>query len=131
MTRRACLLLTGALGACGRREATVQVLPDALAGWKRTSWREVAVSDAPDPVPRNSVVRVQAADYTGPGKLEARAYELTGSAAGLDIAQGWRPSADTVFFWAQKWFVVIKWEEADRKALQRFTSALEMRLNGG
>ena len=63
-------------------------------------------------------------------KLQARAYELTGPAAGLDIAQRWRPAADTVFFWKQHWFVVIRWQEADRRALQEFTSALEKRLNG-
>jgi hypothetical protein len=35
-----------------------------------------------------------------------------------------------VFFWAQRWFVVIRWQEADRRALQEFTSALEKRING-
>jgi hypothetical protein len=130
MKRRACLLLLLALAACGAKRGRVEVLPAEVAGWKRTSWREVAASDAPDPVPRSSVVRVQAAEYAGPGKLEARAYELSGSTAGLDLAQRWRPAADTVFFWAQRWFVVIRWQDADRKALQQFTSALEKRING-
>ena len=129
MKRRACLPLLAALSACGARRKAPAVFPDTLAGWTRTSLRDLSVSDAPDPVPRNSVVSVQAAQYEGMGKLEARAYELTGSAAGLDIAQRWRPSADTVFFWAQRWFVVIRWQEADRRALQEFTSALEKRLN--
>jgi hypothetical protein len=130
MTRRACLLLPVVLCACGRQREAPQVLPESVAGWTRRSWREVSVSEAPDPLPRSSVVRMQAAEYGGPGKLEARAYELTGSAVGLELAQRWRPSADTVFFWAQKWFVVIQWEQADRKALHEFTTALEKRLNG-
>jgi hypothetical protein len=130
MRRRACLPLLLALGACGRRrDSAGDVLPEKLAGWTRTSLREVPVSQAVDPVPRDAVVRVQAAEYTGPGKLEARAYELARSAVGLDIAQRWHASADTVFFWAQRWFVVIHWQQADRKALQQFTTALEKRIN--
>lgn len=133
MKSRACLPLLLALAACacGTRRAAVTVFPETVADWKRTSLRELPVSETPDPIPRNSVVRVQAAEYAGPGKLDVRAYELSGSAVGLDLAQRWRPSADTVFFWAQQWFVVIKWREADRKALQQFTSALEKRLNDG
>jgi hypothetical protein len=130
MKRRACLVLLAMLGACGGRRERAAIFPEKLAGWTRTSLRDVSASDAPDPVPRSAVVSVQAARYEGVGKLDARAYELTGPAAGLDIAQRWRPSADTVFFWAQQWFVVIRWEEADRRALHEFTSALEKRLNG-
>lgn len=107
----------------------MNVFPETLAGWQRTSLREASPSEAPDPVPQTSVRRLQVAEYSGPGKLEARAYELSRSEVGLDIAQRWRPSADTVFFWAQRYFVVVKWQEADRKALQQFTQALEKRLN--
>ena len=63
-------------------------------------------------------------------ELEARAYELTRQEIGLDIAQRWRAAADTVFFWARSHFIVVSWREADRKALQEFTRALENRLNG-
>jgi hypothetical protein len=129
MKRRACLPLLALLGACGRGRHRVSVFPETLAGWTRISLRDLSVSDAPDPVPRTAVVSVQTAQYEGSGRLEARAYELSRSAVGLDIAQRWRPAADTVFFWAQRWFVVIRWQEADRKALQQFTSALEKRIN--
>jgi len=129
MKRRVFLPLLPALGACGGMRKGAPVFPDTLAGWTRTSVREVSASDAPDPVPRSAVISVQTAQYEGPGKLEARAYELARPAAGLDIAQRWRPAADTVFFWAQRWFVVIRWQQADRKALQQFTSALEKRIN--
>ena len=130
MERRVCLPLLLALGACARSNKRAAVFPETVAGWTRTSLRDVSAADAPDPVPRSAVVSVQAAQYEGAGKLEARAYELARSAVGLDIAQRWRPAADTVFFWAQRWFVVIRWQEADRKALQQFTSALEKRING-
>src|SRR5947207_6406443 len=121
MTRRRALPLTLAMAACGgRREPAADVFPEILAGWRRMSMRAAAVADAPDPVPQASVVRVTVAAYEGPGKVEARAYELTRSEVGLDIAQRWRPSADTVFFWVRRWFVVIRWEQADRKALREF-----------
>ena len=121
------LLLGGA--ACSRREPPAEAFPESLAGWKRTSLRELPGPESPDAVPQESVRRVQVAAYEGSGKIEARAYELSRQEIGLDIAQRWRPSADTVFFWARRYFVVVSWKEADRKALQEFTRALEKRLN--
>jgi hypothetical protein len=123
--------MTGALAACGgRRGPAVEPFPETLAGWTRKERREAPVSEAPDPVPRTSVRSLEIATYEGPGKLEARAYELTSKGVGLDLAQRWRPSADTVFFWTGEYFVVVKWQEADRQALQAFTRAVEQRLSG-
>jgi hypothetical protein len=123
-----CALVIGACG--GKHDAPLDVFPDAVAGvWHRVELRDVPVSESPDPVPRTAVKRVQFAAYDGPGRLEARAYELTSAETGLDLAQRWRPSADTVFFWARNYFVVLRWQQADRKALQQFTSVLEKRLN--
>jgi hypothetical protein len=108
----------------------MDVFPETVAGvWRRVEVHDLAVSGSPDPVPRPMVKRAQQAKYEGPGQLEARAYELTSTEAGLDLAQRWRPSADTVFFWARNYFVVVKWQQADRKALQQFTSALAKKLN--
>jgi hypothetical protein len=75
------------------------------------------------------VRRVQVADYEGPGKLQARAYALTSAAAGIDLAQRWRPSADTVFFNSDRYFVVVKWESAERKPLQDFVREVAQRLS--
>jgi hypothetical protein len=129
MTRRAAAALLLACAACARREPEMDVFPPSIAGWQRAALRNLPASDSPDPVPQPYVQRAQSADYEGNGKLEARAYELTRPEVGLDIAQRWRPSADTVFFWAKRYFVVVKWQDADRKALQEFTRALENRLN--
>jgi hypothetical protein len=129
MTRRAAMALLLGGAACSKREPPVEAFPENLAGWTRTSVRELPVSESPDAVPKESVRRVQVASYEGPGKIEARAYELSRQEIGLDIAQRWKPSADTVFFWARSYFVVVSWKEADRKALQEFTRALEKRLN--
>ena len=131
MTRRKWLWAASGLAACGRKRGpAVEPFPETVAGWQRKTRREVPVSEAPDPVPRTSVERLEIAEYQGQGKLEARAYELTSKEVGVDLAQRWRPSADTVFFWAGDYFVVVKWQEADRKALQAFTRDVEQRLNG-
>ena len=130
MTRRTSFAFCAVLAACGKRAAPMDVFPETIGPWKRVSLRDLSTSDSPDPVPRSMVERAQRAAYEGAGKLEARAYELSTPQAGLDVAQRWHPSADTVFFWAQRYFVVVKWDEADRKSLQQFTQILEKRLNG-
>jgi hypothetical protein len=71
---------------------------------------------------------LQTAAYEGPGRLQARVYELESPAVALDLVQRWRPSADTVFFYRDQYFVVIKWQDADRRALQAFVRELEARL---
>ena len=129
MPRQSWMLVAILLSACGEREPMPKLFPEVVAGvWHRTALRDVGPSESPDPVPRTSVDRVQTAAYQGPGKLEARVYQLTSSAVGLDLAQRWRPSADTVFFNQGRYFVVVKWQEAERTALQAFVRELEGRL---
>ena len=53
---------------------------------------------------------------------------LDSPAVALDLVQRWRPSADTVFFYRGRYFVVLKWQDADRTALQAFAAELEKRL---
>ncbi len=116
-------------GACGRAPAVPEVfLPAMAGGWRRTALDRPPVSDSPDPVPRPAVVQFQRANYGGPGKLDARLYVLDSPAVALELAQRWRPSADTVFFNNGRFFVVVKWEDADRRALQAFVADLQKRL---
>ncbi len=134
MKRRDWLWLCMALMLCACRESAppLDAFPDTVAGvWRRTGLKDVPVSEAPDPVPRTAVRRLQAAAYEGPGKLEARAYELSSAAVGLELAQRWRPSADTIFFYRGRYFIVVKWQQAERKALQEFVRELEKRLPAG
>jgi hypothetical protein len=129
MPQRRWLWLTMLTTACRRPAAVPDVLPETVAGvWHRQSMEHPSVSDAPDPVPRSAVDQFQRAAYEGPGKLDARVYVLDSSAVALELAQRWRPSADTVFFNLGRYFVVLKWEDADRKALQAFAAELQMRL---
>jgi len=129
MRRRDWLWLSAGLVACGRSAPPPNLFPSTVAGvWRRTEMREVSAGDAPDPVPRTVINRLQEASYQGPGKLEARIYELESPGVALDQVQRWRPSADTVFFYRDQYFVVIKWQDADRKALNAFVAELEKRL---
>lgn len=130
MKRRTLCLLTFAFSAC-RQQANFppDIFPETVAGvWRRTDVHDLSASEAPDPVPRTSVERLKTAAYEGPGKVEARVYQLASVAVGLDLAQRWRPSADTVFFNQNIYFVVVRWQVADRKALQAFVADLQKQL---
>lgn len=105
------------------------LFPENAGLWHRTSMRELTPAEAPDPVPPASIRRIRAASYEGAGKLDARVYQLSTSAVALDLVQRWQAAPDTVFFYADRFFVVVRWESAERKELQEFVSALEKRLN--
>lgn len=118
------------LCAC-EKPATIpaDLFPETAAGgWHRTSLATIPVSDAPDPVPRTSVDKLVVATYDGPGRLEARVYAVNSPAVGLEMAQRWRPSADTVFFYRGRFFVVVKWQTAERQALEAFVRQMEQKL---
>lgn len=123
------LLLAMLLAACHRNIVVPDVFPETVAGvWHRTALDHPSVSDAPDPVPRSAVDQFQSAMYEGPGQIDGRVYVLDSPAVALELAQRWRPSADTVFFYSGPYFVVLKWQDADRKALQAFVAELQKRL---
>jgi hypothetical protein len=130
MTRRLWMTLAAALAACGEK-ATLppDLFPQTVNGvWHRTELRDLPADESPDPVPRNSVEQIRTASYKGPGDLDARVYLLDSAELGATLGTRWRPSADTVFFDHGKYFVVIKWQSPDRKALQGFVAALEKKL---
>ena len=96
-------------------------MPDAFAenlgGWHRTAQRDLPGTE-----------RIRIAAYEGPGRLEGRIYQLSSSAVALDRARQWQPAPDTVCFYKGRYFVVVKWQTAERKALQTFVAELQKRL---
>jgi hypothetical protein len=115
--------------ACRHARPVEELLPPTVgAVWHRAVLKHPPISDAPDPVPRSAVDEFQSATYEGPGKLEARVYVLNSPATALELAQRWRPSADTVVLNPGRYFVVVQWQNADRQALQAFAAELQMRL---
>src|SRR5512133_2949812 len=112
MTRRLFLLPLPFACACRRApERAAPALPDAVAGsWRKTATRDLDPAAAPEPLARNTVRRAVQASYEGPGKADVTLNELSSSAAALDAVQRWRPMPDTVFFYKDNLFVVVKWQ---------------------
>jgi hypothetical protein len=106
-----------------------EIFDEAIGAWHRTSLSELPPSAASGVLSATVVERVRAASYEGPGKLEVRVYQLASSAAALDVVQRWKPAPDTVFFYSDRFFVLIQWQTADRKALHEFVGALEKKFS--
>ena len=129
--RDSFFLAAAALAGCG---AAPQLPPGifpttADGGWKLVEAHDLGEGEAPDPVPRSAILRVRTASYKGPGELEAHIYLLDAAATGETLAQRWRPSADTVFFDKGPYFVVVRWQDGDRRALQSFVAELQRHLD--
>jgi hypothetical protein len=126
--RLTALLALLAATACNRKMPMPDPFAASIAGWGRTALRDLPASRPPDAVPAAVIDRIRAASYEGPGKLEARLYALSTPAAALNLAQRWAPRADTIFFYRDRFFVVVQWQTANRKALQSFVSEFQSRM---
>src|ERR1035441_9413703 len=114
----ACAL---ALGACRRAPAPMpDIFTEVVGAWHRTSACELPPALEPDSVPRAAVERIRAASYEGPGRLHAPLSQLPPPAVALDVVQRWKPAPGTVFFYSGRFFVLIRWQTADRQALREF-----------
>ena len=123
------LLAVCALAACGRKPVTMpDLFPETIGAWHRIAASDLTAATAPDGIDASLEEQSRSATYEGPGKLDARAYQLTSSAIALDLVQRWHATADTVYFYQDRFFVVLKWQTADRKSLQEFVAALDARL---
>ena len=127
-SQMALALAFAALSGCARQTPMPDAFSENLAGWHRIAVREIAVSRPPDPIPAANIEAIRAAAYEGPGKLEARVYALPSPAVALDVAQRWTPRPETVFFYADRFFIVVQWQTADKKSLQTFVSELQKRF---
>jgi hypothetical protein len=125
--RKAVTLLLAVLVGCARPQPIPDAFPETLGAWHRTGpVREI--SGRPDEIPGRTVEAARGATYEGPGKLDVRVYALPSPAVALDVAQRWTPRPDTVFFYSDRFFVVVQWQTTEKKALQEFLSALEKRF---
>jgi hypothetical protein len=99
-----------ALAACRRNAATMpEIFGEAIGAWHRTSVTDLPPSAATGVLSATPVERIRTATYEGPGRLEARMYQLSTAAAAIDVVQHWKPAPDTVFFYSDRFFVVIQW----------------------
>ncbi len=119
------------VAACGEKpHMPANLFPSTVAGgWMLTEIHDVGAADTPDPLPCNSIEQIRAATYKmGTAEIDARVYLLSSAEVGAALGARWRPSADTVFFDRGEYFVVVKWQGADRQSIQQFVADLQKRL---
>lgn len=117
------ILLALVSTACSQPPRSAEsLLPASVGG----GWQRKSLRDAPPPQP--GVVRAFEGAYEGAGKLTIILCETKVSGTAFEMTQHWRASADTVFFDKGRYFVLVKWEQADRQALTAFVRALQKNL---
>ena len=121
-TRRlAAGVVLALIAGCGGGSKSEQpILPLTVAEvWRLKDSRET---------PMQGRGRIIEGDYEGPGTIHAQIHDLPSSGMALDVAQKWRQLPDTVSFYHDHYFVVVRWENADRDALKRFVREMEKHL---
>lgn len=104
-------------------------LPEAISGgWHLAFLQEEPPDSAPYPVPRAGLRKWWKAQYDGPATVRLQIYELRAATAGLDLVQKWRPAANTVTFYTDRYFTVVDWDRADRDSLRSLVGRLEKAL---
>jgi hypothetical protein len=122
MTRRYWIVLALVWSACSQPPRSAEtLLPASIEVWQRKSLRDI-------PPPKPTILRAFEAGYEGAGKLTVDLYEAKVSGTAFEMTQHWRESPNTVFFDKGRYFVVVKWEQADRQALTAFVRALQKEL---
>jgi hypothetical protein len=122
---RSRILILAVLVLAGCRSGVVQspeMFPKTAGAWHRTSLQISKEAAMP------GTERVLMAAYEGPGKVEARVYQLRSAALAADVMRRWTPTADTVAFESDRFFVVVRWQAAERAALQEFVRGLQQRM---
>ena len=120
MTRRFWIVFALACSACSQSpRSAASLLPANVGGvWQRKSLHDI-------PPPKPSILRAIEADYEGAGKVTIDLYEAKVSGTAFEMTQHWRAAPDTVFFDKGRYFVVVKWVQADRKALTGFVRGMQ------
>jgi|SRR5580698_9663323 hypothetical protein len=123
MTRRSWIAPALLWTACGRRARDAESLLPATVGgaWQREWLRGMAP-------PKPAVARAFEAGYEGAGRLTVDLYEGKASGTAFEMTQHWRAAPNMVFFDKGRYFVVVKWEQAERQALTEFVHGLQKGL---
>ena len=115
------LLLT----ACERKAPPPEFTPTVADSWRLRMTQSFPPGSAPELISKRGGRNWWRASYEGPGSMTVELYELAAPAAGLDLVQRWRPVADTVVWYTPRYFVVVKWQSSDRRAVGAFIRALQ------
>lgn len=123
--------LTILLFSCAGSPATPPKLPESASfGWRLKDIAETNPDAAPDSVRTLGFLKSWRAEYTGPGVANVDVYALKSEAAGLEMTQKWRASAQTVTVFNAKYFVVIHWQTADNASATALVGQIERSLPG-
>ena len=63
--------------------------------------------------------------YEGPGKVTVEVEDVGQQAVAFERAQKTRSQPDSVFFDKDRYFVTVRWDQADREALKMLVRALQ------
>lgn len=118
MTRRSWLIAAASFAACAPApRPDDELAPASVAGWRRARLERIEKPGAR---------RALDARYEEGGRrLDVQVLELASSALALDMAQRWKPVADTVFFYKDRYFVIVRWAGVSQQDLNAFITALE------
>jgi len=120
-----CISILLLLGAC-KQGAAPPVFPSSVSdAWRLKSSQSFAADSAPELIRKIGTRGWWRAGYEGPGSATIELYELTATPGGLEMVQKWRPAADAVVWYTPRYFVVVKWQSADRAAVGVLIRSLE------
>ncbi len=115
----------------GCRDTSIQQpkLPDSASfGWKLAGIVETKPENAPELIRAVGFQKSWRAEYRGDGTASVDVYRTKSRAAGLDLTQRWRASAQTVTVFNDSYFVVISWRGANRAAATALVGQIERNL---
>lgn len=122
------LFSCGALLNCAAPTGPPKLPESAGFGWKLKDIAETKPDAAPDSIRSLGITKSWRAEYTGPGVANVDVYATKSEAAGLEMTQHWRPSAQTVTVFNAHYFVVVYWQAADRAAATALVGQIERSL---
>jgi hypothetical protein len=111
---RVLLLVLLLLAACARRGGPPALPETAPGGWRLTETKHDGSKTF--------------GTYAGAGTIRVEVEDTGSSGVALDRAQRTRLEPDMVFFYKNNYFVIVRWEEADRDSVKAFVRDLEKRL---
>jgi hypothetical protein len=121
------LLAPVLLAGCGEGAKTKPELPESVSpGWKRGSLAETPL---PPEIPKSGTPPVcWKADYTGQGTAEIFVCRYGVAATAFDAVQRVPAEAQTVKFQVDAWFVLVKWNGAEKTDVTALIRAVQKAL---
>ena len=125
MYTRRLLLAAPLLVACKNPAEKAEVLPMSLGEFRRLNIENIPAEEHPEEYKRMGLKNARRAMYQGPARISATVYEMGGQAVAFELVQKWRPQPASISFQQGRFFVVLKSEPEDAKAMSALASSIE------